>query len=179
MQTLQRLLTWAHAEYIGELPQLQHKVNEFDEGGAAEMAPAAKAYLGLQGKKCEPQGPQAKKLHADCRNSSVGCLIELDNWARRAWRRDEDGHLRTPLHAALTKIDAPKLQRLLRDILPELYFPTEILVLHGYTERWEQNGILKEAMTILAREYRDLDRVRARPAYIDMSESQQKALDAA
>jgi hypothetical protein len=181
--SLHALLSQAVAMYRAEIPELQHSVALTDEGGAPVMAGQAKSYLGLQGGRPEwcksPKGAEAKRRHDECRNSSVGCLVQPDDFVRRAWGRDEDGYLRTPLHAALTRIKAPKLRHLLQDVLPEVYFPSEILALNGYTEHWEQNAILREALTILAREYRDLDRVRPRKtAWTDLSSSQQAAIEA-
>lgn len=149
--SLHELLRWANAMYRLETPDLAHSPSVTDEGGAPDMAPAAKSYLGLASSLKVRAGAPTRRFGEGADPTTwTGPPDPADNWYSLACRVDkESGMYLTPLRCAVAGIRDVKLRGLLRDIVPELYFPSEILAIHGYVEKWEQNAVLRAALTIL------------------------------
>lgn len=161
--TLHSSLRFAHAQFVLELPELQHSVSLTDDGGAPAMKPAAASYLGLL----------AKRLLEDDK--------QPDNWKARAARRDPDGRYLTPLRLAIEL--APEGERaFLRSLVPELYFPSEIAELHGIP-RWAAKYVMYAALARLRERYETLIRnsekgSAANVGWVSMSESARRAIEA-
>lgn len=162
--TLHSLLRWCHAQYVLEMPELQHSVSLTDDGGAPAMKPAISSYLGLLAKRLLENDKQP------------------DNWKARAARRDPDGRYLTPLRLAIEL--APEGERsFLRSLVPELYFPSEIAELHGIP-RWAAKYVMYSTLLRLRERYDGLIRdsekgSAANLGWVSRSESQQNAESAA
>jgi hypothetical protein len=146
--TLRALLRWAHRQYVAETPNLDHSGIHLDDDGAPTMAAAARRYLGLSKK--------------DDRT---------DNWVELAGRTDEDGFYLTPLRLAIET--QPRERRLfLRDLVPEVLFPSEVALLHGIPA-WCMADVIHQSLAMLWRTFRE--RPPVRPNYLDRSEAQRSA----
>lgn len=156
--TLMQLLRWAHRQHELETPPLEHAVAHTDEGGSPEMKPAPAAYLGLLAR---------RRLDRDARTTNDG----PDDWRRLACRV-VDGHYATPLRCAIARIAEPGRRAFLEDLVPELYFPTEIAELHGIP-RWAAGDVTYRSLTILRDKYREIPETPTH--WIDKSGSQQAA----
>ncbi|MGA0060619.1 MAG: hypothetical protein ACO3RU_13630 [Planctomycetota bacterium] len=162
--SLHALLRWANKAYREETPELGHAVALTDEGGAPEMKPAVAAYLGLHAKRL---------LEKDDRP---------DNWRALAGRRDHDGFYITPLRYAIELCPDPAERRFLRDLVPELYYPSEIAELHGIP-RWAAKYVMHPALTRLWHTHQGLMRDQAKGTsryvgWVSMSDSQRAAIEA-
>ena len=152
--SLRGLLRWAHMAYVAETPNLDHDHSaiHLDEDGAPIMAIEARRYLGLLGGRDE----------------------RADDWLRIASRRDPDGFYVTPLRRAIETLSRER-RLLLRDVVPELFRPTDILVLHGIPE-WCAGDVLYRSLAMLWASYLDRPLPQpSRPGYLEMSESQRAA----
>lgn len=153
--TLRGLLAWAHRQYVLETPNLEHSASLVDEGGAPEMKPAASSYLGLAGRDDRP-----------------------DDWRRNACRLDADGRYRTPLRCAVESIHPPERRLLLRDLVPEVLFPSDIARAHGIPD-WAAGDVLYRSLVILRQRYRERPLVdRGKPKWTELSDSQRAAVEA-
>lgn len=161
MTTLHALLKWANKAYRDETPSFDHDHKEhFDEGGAPEMKPAVAAYLGL-----------VAKRHLDTRP---------DNWRALAGRRDADGRYLTPLRYSIELCPDPAERQFLRDLVPEVYYPSEIAEING-VPKWAAKYVMHAALTRLYRTYeglmRDQEKGTARyVGWVSMSESSRNAI---
>lgn len=146
--TLRALLRWAHAQYVAETPNLAHSGSHLDDDGAPTMAAQARRYLGMMTK--------------DGR---------ADNWLAIASKTDADGYYLTPLRRAIETL--PTERRLfLRDLVPELFFPSEIALLHGIPE-WCRTDVTYQSLVLLWARY--IDRPLPQPGWLQRSESQRSA----
>lgn len=166
-RTLHALLSWAHAQYVGETPELQHAVSLTDEGGSPEMKPAAASYLGLQ----------ARKQLTDQDNLP-------DNWRALAGRKAEGKYL-TPLRFAIELCPDPGERSFLRSLVPELYYPSEIAEIHGIP-KWAAGYVMQGALVRLRERYERLVAnsekgtaayVPPRVGWVSMSDSQRAAIE--
>lgn len=160
-RTLKGLLSWGHNAYVAETPNLEHSVALTDEGGAPAMKPAAASYLGLLAR---------QRLTPDDRP---------DNWKAQAGRKDRDGRYVTPLRYAIELCPVAEERAFLRDLVPELYFPSEIAGLHGIP-RWASGMVMYAALSRLRERYDNLIRQQekgtaAHVGWVDRSESQRNA----
>lgn len=137
--TLQALLSWANRQWVLETPELQHAVSQTDEGGAPEMKPAAASYLGLLAK---------RHLRGDPVDNTP------DDPRRLACRLDEEGKYRTPLRCAIERVGKPERRRFLRDLVPELYRPSDIAAIHGIPP-WCAGDVMHRSLSELRRLYRE------------------------
>lgn len=163
--TLRALLTWAHAQYVGETPEMQHAVSLTDEGGSPEMKPAAASYLGLLAKH------QLTKVDN-----------QPDNWLALAGRKSEGKYL-TPLRYAIALCPDPDERSFLRSLVPELYFPSEIAEIHGIP-KWAAGMVMYAALTRLRERYdrlmRDQEKgTAAHVGWVSKSDAQRAAETAA
>lgn len=150
-QSLNALLKWAHAQWVIETPTLGHAVSVMDAGGAPDMKVAAKAYLNMLRK---GDGP--------------------DDWMQAACVRDEDGFYRTPLRAALAKVENPWVRRFLHDLIPNAQFrPSDIAALHGIPA-WTEHWVMFECLVILEREW--MAAPPPKSSWVDLSDSQRNAV---
>ena len=151
--TLRALLRWANAAYVAETPNLDHSGSHIDDDGAPTMAIAARAYLALTGQ-MDDRG---------------------DDWGWIASRLDKDGFYRTPLRRAIETL--PTDRRLfLRDLVPEVLMPSDIATLHGIPA-WCASDVMYRSLAMLWDRF--LDRPLPKPGYLERSESQRSAEDAA
>lgn len=160
--SLHALLSWASKQYRLETPGLEHAVALTDEGGAPEMKPAVAAYLGLQ----------AKRLMADDR--------QPDDWKRLAGKKDKDGKYVTPLRYAIELAPDPDERSFLRSLVPELYYPSEIALIHGIP-KWAAGYVMYATLDRLRARYDQLMRdqekgTAANVGWVSMSESQRSAV---
>jgi hypothetical protein len=151
---LRFLLQWAHHQWALETPTLGHSLGSTDAGGVPTLKAAAAGYLGLL-------------RQGDGR----------DQWERTARKVDEDGFYRTPLRAAMSRINNLAMRRFLHDLVPNAMLrPSDIAELHG-TPRWAEAWVMQGALEILYREYQ------AAPvpqrSWVDKSAAQQSAEGAA
>ena len=182
------LLRWASAGWSMETPTLGHSVSLTDEGGAPDMKGAAKAYLGLTGRKQLDQRvtkasgrpafgmPPVPRVGAETKQAPLRGTLEPDDWERVACRRDDDGRYVTPMRAALSKIRNQKLRRFLHDLIPNTLRPSDITTVHGVPE-WAEGWAIEGALEILYREYQAAPTPRR--SWVDLSASQQNAETAA
>lgn len=148
---LRALLRWAHQQYEAETPNLDHSQTHIDDDGAPTMAAAARRYLALS-------GPPDDRP---------------DDWVRLASRCDTDGFYITPMRRAIATM--PRDRRLfLRDLVPELLYPTEVALLHGIPA-WCVADVIHQSLAMLWGRY--LDRPLPKPGWLSMSESQRNAVD--
>lgn len=146
--TLRALLRWAHSQYVAETPNLDHSGSHIDDDGAPTMAIAARRYLGM--------------MTSDDR---------ADDWLRIASRTDKDGFYLTPLRRAIETL--PRDRRLLlRDIVPELLFPSEVALLHGIPA-WCSSDVLYQSLVLLWGRF--IDRPLPQPGWLERSEAQRSA----
>jgi hypothetical protein len=148
--TLRALLRWANRCYVEETPPLDHLARQTDDGGSPDMRTAVKRYLRL--------------IHND---------DGADDWRRAACRVDHDGRYVTPLRCAIESIHDPQRRRFLRDLVPELYRPSDIATLHGIPE-WCAGDVMYRSLAMLHARYQI-----HRPAsvgWVSMSESQRAAI---
>lgn len=151
--SLMALLRWAHAQYVAETPNLEHAVNEVAEDGDPVMRYSVKAYLALN-----------HSPHDQYRDSP-------DVWVRVASKVDEDGMYRTPLRRAMEML--PHERRILaRDLVPELYRPSDVALLHGIPE-WCAGDVLYRTLVMLWDRYQD--RPIPKVGYLERSEAQRSA----
>lgn len=127
------------------------------------MKPAAAAYLGLQAR---------KQLAPD---------TLPDNWRAAAGRKSEGKYL-TPLRYAIELCGDPGERKFLRDLVPELYFPSEIAEIHGIP-KWAAGMVMYAALGRLRERYDHLIREQekgtaANVGWVSMSESSRKAIEA-
>lgn len=146
--TLRALLRWAHAAYAAETPNLDHSGSHIDDDGAPTMAAAARRYLGMLTKE-----------------------DRADDWLKIASRTDKDGFYVTPLRRAIETLPHER-RLLLRDLVPELFFPSEIAVLHGIPA-WCANDVLYRSLVMLWDKF--IDRPLPQPGWLERSESQRAA----
>ena len=146
--TLRGLLRWAHAQYVAETPNLDHSGIHLDDDGAPTMAAAARRYLGMMTSDDRP-----------------------DDWLRIASRQDRDGFYLTPLRRAIETLPTER-RLLLRDLVPELLFPSEVALLHGIPQ-WCQSDVLYQSLTMLWGRF--IDRPLPSPGWLERSEAQQNA----
>ena len=153
---LRALLRWAHNQYQAETPSLQHAVEEFDAGGAPEMQPAPRAWVGLN--------------------------AETMDWRRIACRLDKDGKYVTPVRCAMESM--PEYRRtVLRGIVPRLFEVVEsVRIATGDLDMPAEAAIDTAERSLRMLRHR----VTAAPVpsprkvgWVDKSEAQQKAEDAA
>ena len=149
---LRTLLRWAHQAYVAETPNLDHSGVHIDDDGAPTMSAQARAYLALSGKDERP-----------------------DDWLRIASRMDPDGFYLTPLRRAIETLPRPR-RLFLRDLVPEVLMPSDIAALHGIPE-WCQSDVTRKSLELLWAAY--LDRPLPKPGWLDRSDSQRSAEDAA
>lgn len=146
--TLRALLRWAHAQYVAETPNLDHSGSHIDDDGAPTMAAAARRYLGMMTK--------------DDR---------ADDWLRIASRMDRDGFYLTPLRRAIETLPEPR-RLLLRDLVPEVFFPSEVALLHGIPA-WCANDVLYRSLTMLWDQF--IERPLPSVGWLERSDSQRAA----
>lgn len=165
MYSLRALLAWANVQYRAETPEMQHAVAHTDEGGAPEMKPAAASYLGLLARKV-----------------LTGNDTLPDDWRALAGRKSEGVYL-TPLRYAIALCPDAAERQFLRDLVPELYFPSEVAEIHGIP-RWAAGYVMHGALSRLRDRFDHLMRQQekgtaANIPWTALSESQQRAEDAA
>lgn len=155
--SLRALLRWAHSQYELETPNLDHSHHHLDDDGAPSMSGAVRAYLALNPPK-------------DGKDDEYP-----DNWLAIASAKDEDGFYRTPLRRAIETL--PKERRLLlRDVVPEVLMPSDVLALHGIPA-WAASDVLYRSLVMLWDRY--LDRPLPSTGYLSKSDAQRAAEDAA
>lgn len=147
-QTLRALLRWAHAQYVAETPNLDHSGSHIDDDGAPTMAAAARRYLGMM-------------------TATEGA----DDWLRIASRRDKDGFYLTPLRRAIETLPAER-RLYLRDLVPELFFPSDVALLHGIPS-WCQSDVTYQSLVMLWDRFAEAPL--PQPGWLERSEAQQNA----
>lgn len=151
--TLRALLRWANQAYLEETPSLDH-IRQTDEGGAPDMRVVVKRYLRLE---------------------HNGGDDVTDDWRWVARRTDHDGRYLTPLRAAIESIGDPMRRRFLRDLVPELYRPSDIAAIHGIPE-WCASDVMYRSLAMLQSRYQTHRPVST--GWVSMSESQRAAIEA-
>ena len=165
--TLRALLRWAHQSYVSETPNLDHSSVHLDDDGAPTMAAAARRYLGLS----EPQ--TCPKCRRRFPKHEPGCRWKdrRDDWLDVASRTDPDGFYLTPLRRAIEVLPAPR-RLFLRDLVPELFFPTEVALLHDIPA-WCVSDVIHESLSMLWGNYRE--RPEPRAGWLERSDAQRAA----
>ena len=148
--TLRFLLGWAHRQYVLETPELQHTLSRVGDDGDPDMSVAARFYLGLS------KRGQSR-----------------DNWFDISSQLDDEGRYRTPLRAALARIRDANMRLFLRDLVPELYRPTDIADIHAIPP-WARTWVMHGALLALWHEY--LERPPIPVGWVSMSDSQRSAV---
>jgi len=115
------------------------------------MASAVRRYLGLAGREDQRQ----------------------DDWIALASRLDGDGFFLTPLRRAI-ELQARDRRLFLRNLVPELYFPTDVAALHGIPD-WGMSDVIHQSLAMLWWAY--LERPIPSPGYLERSDSQRAAED--
>lgn len=151
--SLRALLRWAHSQYELETPNLDHSHRHLDDDGAPSMSGAVRAYLALSGRLDD----------------------RPDDWLRIASRTDDDGFYLTPLRRAIETLPKERAA-LLRDVVPEVLMPTDVMVLHGIPS-WAASDVLYRSLVMLWDRY--LDRPLPPTSYLSKSDAQRAAEDAA
>ena len=143
MSTLQRLLTWAATSYRMETPELQYSRSETEADGDPEMSGAVKTHLGLTFR--ERLSKDAAKRQEE----------EADDWRRLACRVDHDsGKYLTPLRCAIERVPGKEMRLFLRDLVPELYRPSDIAAIHGIPD-WAAGIVMYRSLEVLRQRYRE------------------------
>ena len=151
---LRGLLRWATRQWELESPARIHDRDTADDG-TPDHAGEFQGYVGLS-QKTEP-----------------------NNWQAVACRLDSDGYHITPIRCAVERIADEGERALARDICTNLYWPGDVAMLHGLSHGLR--GLLMEKVlerlwdSYAARPWPKS----AKPGWVDLSESQQKAIEAA
>ena len=143
LNTLQRLLTWANRAYVEETPELQYSRSETEDDGDPDMRGPVKAHLGLNFR---------ERLSKDAAKRQD---TEADDWRRLACRTDhESGKYLTPLRCAIERVPGKEMRTFLRDLVPELYRPSDIAAIHGIPD-WAAPIVMHRALTVLRQNFRE------------------------
>ena len=121
--TLRGLLHWAQAEYALEHPPRLHDRDIADDG-APDHTPEAKRWTGLSQDR------------------------EPNDWKAVARRLDDDGYFVTPLRAAIESVPGEPRRRLLRAVLPNVFYPSEACEAAGIPG-WCADDVLHRALSLL------------------------------
>jgi hypothetical protein len=135
--TLRALLRWAQTEYAKEPPPRLHG-RDTAENGAPDHSGQAKTWLGLDYPKSE-RDP---------------AWTAPDDTRKTACRLDGDGSYQFPLRCAVERVPGDERRRLLRAVLPNVFFPSEAAKAAGIPD-WCADDVLFRALSILWDQYRD------------------------
>lgn len=165
MNDLRHLLRWAQRAYAEEPPPRLHDRDIADDG-APDHTPEAERYFGMD----------APRLDNDPR------WTQPDDPRRTACRVDrESGHYLTPLRCAIEQEPEVRRRAILRAVLPDLFNPGEAISAAG---EWWGGDDLAAGDVLFVTLLRLRQRYTTKPipkrvGWVDKSESQQKAEEAA
>jgi hypothetical protein len=152
-KSLKSYLRWAQTEYQREPPVRLHGRAIEDDGDPA-MTGETKGYLGFHDKR------------------------EPNDWRAIACSLDADGFHKTPMRCAIESIRDPNRRRLVRGIVTRTFYVGDVARSMGIPD-WCAADVVLRSLEMLWDQYSDRPIPRPSVGWVDKSESQQKAEDAA
>lgn len=145
-------LRWLTTTYALEAPARLHDRDVADDG-APDHTGEAKSWLGMTQQR------------------------EPNDWRAVACRRDVDGYLSTPMRCAIERMPAAR-RTLLRDLACNVLTPLDVTRAHGIPDDFA-GDVMYRSLTMLWEQYGEIPTPRREPSWVDKSDSQRAAEQAA
>lgn len=153
-RNMRTLLRWLVREYGMEPPVKLHSGAALEEDGDPAMTALAKSWFGMNDDR------------------------EPTPWTEVACRTDPDGYYVTPMRCALAHIPSTERRHLLSELAVNLLFPRDVMNAHGIPA-WAQNDVMAASLSMLWDTYSDRRIPKAKVGWVDKSQAQRDAEDAA
>jgi hypothetical protein len=159
--SLRTLLRWLVREYALEAPAKLHTGSALEEDGDPAMTGESKAWLGMSQGNADPK--------VDSRPN---------DWLAVACRTDADGFYVSPLRCAIARIHSPERRNLVGELAVNLLFPRDVMDAHDIPA-WAQNDVAYASLSIVWDTYADRPLPRSSVGWVEKSDAQRAAEDAA